>query len=73
MPLTPAITELEQLKDRAIVADLLAWRADAVQSARFDRDELTIYVARESIREACDRLKTRGLTDFFSDLTCADF
>jgi len=73
MPLAPPITDLEQLKDRAIVADLLAWNAEAVQSARFDRDELTIYIARESIREACDRLKTQGLTDFLSDLTCADF
>ena len=73
MPLTPAITHIEQLKDRAIVADLLAWNAGSVQSARFDRDELTIYIARESIREACDRLKTQGLTDFLSDVTCADF
>jgi NADH-quinone oxidoreductase subunit C len=73
MPVAPAITNLEQLKDRAIVADLLAWNAEAVQSGRFDRDELTIYIARESIREACARLKTQGLTDFLSDLTCADF
>src|ERR1051325_8070417 len=73
MPLAPAITDLEQLKDRPVVADLLAWRSDAVQGARFDRDELTIYIAREAIREACARLKAQGLTDFLSDLTCADF
>jgi NADH-quinone oxidoreductase subunit C len=73
MPLTPAITNIEQLKDRAIVADLLTWRADAVQSARFDRDELTIFIAREAIREACSRLKAQGLIDFFCDVTCADF
>ena len=73
MPLAPAITDLEQLKDRAVLADLLAWKDDAVQKARFDRDELTIFVARESIREACVRLKSQGLTDFLSDLTCADF
>ena len=48
MPLAPAITDIEQLKDRPVVADLLAWRADAVQSAHFDRNELTIYVAREA-------------------------
>ena len=73
MPLAPAITDIEQLKDRPIVADLLAWRADAVQRARFYRDELTIFVAREAIREAVSRLKAQGLTDFLCDVTCADF
>ena len=73
MPLTPAVTDLEQLKDRPIVADLLQWNAGAVQKARFDRDELTIFVARENVREACARLKDQGLIDFLSDLTCADF
>src|SRR5580704_1687393 len=73
MPPGPAITEIEQLKDRPAVADLLAWRADAIQKARFDRDELTIFVVRESIREACARLKSQGLFDFLADLTCADF
>ena len=73
MPLAPAIIDLEQLKDRAILADLLSWNANAVQKARFDRNELTIFIARESIREACVRLKSQGLIDFLSDLTCADF
>ncbi|MGC2695483.1 MAG: NADH-quinone oxidoreductase subunit C [Candidatus Angelobacter sp.] len=73
MPLTPAVTDLEKLKDHPIVTDLLAWNANAVQKARFDRDEMTIFVGRESIREACARLRAQGLTDFLSDLTCADF
>ena len=73
MPIAPAITDIEQLKDRAVLADLLAWRPDAVQGARFDRNELTIYVAREAIREALARLKAQGLIDYLSDLTCADF
>jgi NADH-quinone oxidoreductase subunit C len=73
MPLTDAITDLEQLKDRPAVAALLAWNANAVKGAKFDRDELSIYIARESIREACGQLKAQGLIDFFSDLTCADF
>jgi NADH-quinone oxidoreductase subunit C len=73
MPLTEPITDLEQLKDRPVVAGLLAWNANAIQGARFDRDELSVYVARESIREACAQLKAQGLTDFLSDVTCADF
>ncbi|HET9838982.1 MAG TPA: NADH-quinone oxidoreductase subunit C [Candidatus Angelobacter sp.] len=73
MPLAPAITDLEQLKNRPILADLLAWNPGAVEKARFDRDELTVFIARESIREACAQLKSRGATDFLSDLTCADF
>jgi NADH-quinone oxidoreductase subunit C len=73
MPPAPAITDLEQLKNRPILSDLLAWNAAAVQSARLDRDELTVFVAHESIREACAHLKSHGATDFLSDLTCADF
>ena len=73
MPLAPAVSDIEQLKDRPVVADLLTWRSDAVQGARFEAIRLTIYVAREAIREACARLKAQGLTDFLSDLTCADF
>lgn len=73
MALAPAITDLEQLKDRPLVAALVAWNPAAVQGAKFDRDELSIYIARESIREACAQLKSQGLTDFMSDVTCADF
>jgi NADH-quinone oxidoreductase subunit C len=73
MPLAPAITDLEQLKDRPPVAALLAWNAGAVEGAKFDRGELSIYMARESIREACGHLNAQGLMDFLSDVTCADF
>jgi NADH-quinone oxidoreductase subunit C len=73
MPLAPAITDLDQLKDRPFVAALLEWRPGAVAGAKFDHDELSVYVARESIRDACMQLKASGLTDFFSDVTCADF
>ena len=73
MALAPAITDLDQLKDRPFLAALLAWNANAIQGAKFDRDELSIYVARENVREAIAHLKTQGLTDYMSDLTCADF
>jgi NADH-quinone oxidoreductase subunit C len=73
MPLTPAITDMDQLKDHPWLAALLAWNSKCIQGARFDRDELSIYVARENIRDACAQLKSQGLTDYMSDLTCADY
>jgi NADH-quinone oxidoreductase subunit C len=73
VPLIPAVTDLEQLKDRPTVAALLEWNQSAVQGAKFDRDELSIYVARELIRSACEQLKSKGLVDFLSDVTCADY
>jgi NADH-quinone oxidoreductase subunit C len=73
MPLSAPVAGVDQLRDRPLVASLLGWNANAVQDARFDRNELTIYVARESIRGAIEFLKSQGLTDFLSDLTCADF
>src|SRR5499433_558695 len=73
MPLAPAITDLDQLKARPVLAALLAWNRRVVRSAKFDRDELTIYIARESIREALAQLKAQEVTNFLSDVTCADF
>jgi NADH-quinone oxidoreductase subunit C len=45
-----------------------------VQSARFDRNELTIYVERSAIREACAILRDspQAQINFLSDLTCVD-
>src|SRR5579859_264835 len=73
MPLAPAITDIEQLKDHPAIAALLSWNKDAVRGVRWDRDELSIWVAREFIREACVLLRDRGVVNFLSDLTCADY
>ncbi|HKW75456.1 MAG TPA: NADH-quinone oxidoreductase subunit C [Terriglobales bacterium] len=73
MPLSPPVSGVDQLKDRPMLAALLGWNANAVQDAGFDRDELTIYVARESIRGGVEFLKAQGLIDFLSDVTCADY
>jgi NADH-quinone oxidoreductase subunit C len=74
MPVSPAITNLDDLLERPAVAALLEWRREAVQSARFDRNELTIYVQRSFIREACTLLKdsAEAQFNFLSDLTCVD-
>ena len=75
MPLAAAITDMEQLQDRPELARLLAWRAEAVQGAKFDRDELSVYIARNSIREACAILRDDSelKLNFLSDLTCVDW
>jgi NADH-quinone oxidoreductase subunit C len=73
VPLAPAITDLEKLKDQPFVAALLKWNASAVEGAQMDRDELSIYTPREFIRHACEYLKSTGVVDFLSDLTCADY
>jgi NADH-quinone oxidoreductase subunit C len=75
MPLVPAITDIEQLKDHPSVARLLAWNAEAVQGVKFDRDEMTIVVDRGSIREACVVLKDDPACpfNFLSDVTCVDW
>jgi NADH-quinone oxidoreductase subunit C len=53
------------------VATLLEWNSAAVQGAKFDRDELSVFIERAYIREACALLKKAGF-NFFSDLTCVD-
>jgi NADH-quinone oxidoreductase subunit C len=73
MAVTPAVTDLDQLRDRAALSALLAWNQSAVQGAKFDRNELSIYIARENVRDAVTQLKSQDLINFLSDLTCADF
>jgi len=75
MPLAPAITDLEQLKSHPAVARLLDWNAAAVKGVKFDRDEMTIYVDRAAIREACALLRDDLACpfNFLSDVTCVDF
>ena len=75
MPLAAAITDVEQLKDRPALARLLGWRSDAVEGAKFDRDELSIYVRRDALREACAILRDDPELrfNFLSDVTCVDW
>lgn len=72
MALSPAITDVAQLQDKPAVAALQ--QASLVAGARFDRDELTIYVNRADIKQACDVLRENPSTkfNFLSDLTCVD-
>jgi len=75
MPLQPAITEIEQLKEHPALARLLVWNKAVVQSAKFDRDELTVWVEKGAIREVCAILRDDVYCPFnyLSDLTCVDW
>jgi NADH-quinone oxidoreductase subunit C len=70
-----AITDLEQLKNHPAVACLLGWKDSAIQSVKFDREEMTICVDRSDIREACALLRDDPTCpfNFLSDVTCVDW
>jgi NADH-quinone oxidoreductase subunit C len=75
MTIAAAVTDIEQLKGHPAVARLLAWNASSVTDVKFDREEMTIYVARENIREACAILRDDSACAFnyLSDITCVDW
>ena len=75
MPLEPAITDVEQLKDRPALAKLLQSAVIAVEAVKFDRDELSIWVPRENIVQALRDLKEDEALkfNFLSDVTCVDW
>jgi len=75
MPVQPAITDIEQLKDRPEVAALLAWNSNTVTGAKFDRNELTIWIDRTALRDACTTLKNNSQLQYnaLADLTCVDW
>jgi NADH-quinone oxidoreductase subunit C len=75
MALAPAITEMEELKSHPALARLLGWNAPAIHSAKFDRDELTIWVEKGLIRDACAILRDNPECPFnyLCDLTAVDW
>jgi NADH-quinone oxidoreductase subunit C len=75
MALAPAVTDIEQLKGHPAVARLLGWNQQAVEGVKFDRDEMTIYVPREMVRQAAALLKDDPACPFnyLSDITCVDW
>ena len=75
MALSPPITDIEQLKTHPALVRLLEWSSSAVQEVKFDREEMTIYVERPAIREACALLRDNPDFPFnyLSDITCVDW
>jgi len=71
----PPITDLEQLKEHPAIIRLRGWNVAAVVGAKFDREEMSIFIERSSIREACAVLRDdpRCPFNFLSDVTCVDW
>ncbi len=75
MALAPAITDIEQLREKPEVAALLGWKEAAVAGAKFDRNELTIWITRDQLIPAMQFLRDNEATRFnlLSDVTCVDW
>jgi len=63
---------LEGLPEHPAVKAILAWNADALVDARFDRGELTLTIAREQIRAAAATVQAAGY-NAFQDVTAVDW
>jgi NADH-quinone oxidoreductase subunit C len=75
MAQTPAITDIDQLRAHPALAPLLAWNRAVVQAVKFDREELTIWIEKGSIREACAILweDPHCPFNYLCDLTAVDW
>ena len=75
MPLSPAITDLEQLRDHPALSRLMSLGAIRVAGAKYDRDEMSVYLDRSSIREACVLLRDDPNCpfNFLADVTAVDW
>jgi len=75
MALQPAITDLELLKERPAVACLLSALPEALQAAKFDRDELTLWIEPILLINALELLRSSPTTRFtvLADLTALDW
>jgi NADH-quinone oxidoreductase subunit C len=75
MALAPAITDMEQLKDAPEIMALSKANSQGVTDAKYDRDELSIYVDRGFIREAVALLRDDATLrySYLCDVTCVDW
>jgi NADH-quinone oxidoreductase subunit C len=75
MVLAPAITDLELLKDHPALAVLLAWNKAGVEAAKFDHNEMTVWVPAGMIVQACTVLREGKdfPCNFLEDVTCVDW
>ena len=70
--LTGKAEVLENLPEHPAIKAILAWNADALTDALFDREELTLTIVSEAIREAAATVRAAGY-NFFEDVTAVDW
>jgi NADH-quinone oxidoreductase subunit C len=63
---------IEGLPDHPALKAILEWDPAALEDARFDRNEVTLTIAAEKIRDACATVQNAGY-NFFEDLTAVDW
>jgi len=63
---------LDELSEQPPISAILAWNAQALTDAKFDRGELTLTIAPEEIRAACAAVQSAGY-NFFEDMTAVDW
>jgi NADH-quinone oxidoreductase subunit C len=75
MALQPAVTDMELLKERPAVACLLSCLPGALQAAKLDRDELTLWIDSILLIQALNLLRSSSSTSFkvLADLTALDW
>jgi NADH-quinone oxidoreductase subunit C len=66
------IKVLEGMPDHPALSALLSWKPEALTDARFDRDELTLTIAKEEIIGACKAVQKAGY-NFLEDVTAVDW
>jgi NADH-quinone oxidoreductase subunit C len=63
---------LEELPEHPAVKAILAWNADALTDAKWDRKELTLTIAARQIKAAAATVQAAGY-NFFEDVTAVDY
>ena len=71
-PLMSKEAVFEALKDNSAIQALESAAPGVITGAKYDRNELTLTIARDSIRRACEIVRAAGY-NFFSDCTCVDW
>jgi NADH-quinone oxidoreductase subunit C len=63
---------LDELPEHPAVKAILAWKAEALADAKFDRGELTLTIVPEEICAAAATVQAAGY-NFFEDMTAVDW
>src|SRR6201996_836144 len=71
-PVTEKDAVLTAHAQNAAISALTAAKPACITGALFDRNELTLWIARDDIRPVCRTLQQAGY-NFFEDVTCVDW